>query len=264
MIADDHRIPEGKLRALLHSVDLENLLDRPGGGEEVTNWGEVLSLGEQQRLGMARLFFHRPRFAILDECTSGVTVEMEQRFCNMVKDMGCTCVTISHRPALMAFHDLILNLDGEGGWTIHEGNRSAAKGGNGVEGEGPAVDALTMATAGIGEWSGGTKVRSDAAREVLAGMSTTTAVEQHLCDGNEGFSEVVVARAPPSIEGRETHDPALTLSSATASAHQAYVPPRLSLQPSKCSPLARWRTIMHVLITSDARNSKPCTTDVIE
>ena len=94
-------------------MDLEELLDREGGGEEVTNWGEVLSLGEQQRLGMARLFYHRPRFAILDECTSGVTVDMEERFCVMVKDMGCTCVTISHRPALMAFHDVVLALDGE-------------------------------------------------------------------------------------------------------------------------------------------------------
>ena len=57
--------------------------------------------GEQQRLGMARLFYHRPRYAILDECTSGVTVDMEERFCSRVKALGCTCITISHRPALV-------------------------------------------------------------------------------------------------------------------------------------------------------------------
>lgn len=42
--------------------------------------------------------------------------------------MGCTCVTISHRPALVAFHDLVLALDGEGGWSVHRGVNSEQDG----------------------------------------------------------------------------------------------------------------------------------------
>ena len=51
---------------------------------------------------------------------------MEERFCQKVKQLGCTCVTISHRPALMAFHDIVLALDGEGGWSLHRGARGLA------------------------------------------------------------------------------------------------------------------------------------------
>lgn len=105
-------------RCLVFQVDLEYLLDRYPHSQEV-NWGDELSLGEQQRLGMARLFYHRPLFAILDECTSAVTTDMEERFCAQVRAMGTSCVTISHRPALVAFHDTVLSLDGEGGWTVH-------------------------------------------------------------------------------------------------------------------------------------------------
>lgn len=103
---------------LLKNVDLEYLLERYPPEKEV-NWGDELSLGEQQRLGMARLFYHRPKFAILDECTSAVTTDMEERFCANVRAMGTSCITISHRPALVAFHDVVLSLDGEGGWSVH-------------------------------------------------------------------------------------------------------------------------------------------------
>lgn len=67
-------INASRLRELLREVDLEYLVDREEGLGAEVNWGELLSLGEQQRLGMARLFYHKPKFAILDECTSGVTV----------------------------------------------------------------------------------------------------------------------------------------------------------------------------------------------
>ncbi|KAH9670036.1 ABC transporter D family member 1 [Citrus sinensis] len=100
-------------------VDLEYLLDRYPPEKEI-NWGDELSLGEQQRLGMARLFYHKPKFAILDECTSAVTTDMEERFCAKVRAMGTSCITISHRPALVAFHDVVLSLDGEGEWRVHD------------------------------------------------------------------------------------------------------------------------------------------------
>ncbi|GAB4822712.1 hypothetical protein N2152v2_009758 [Parachlorella kessleri] len=256
----EHRIPEGELRALLRRVDLEYLVDRSGGGgegeEEVTNWGEALSLGEQQRLGMARLFFHRPRFAILDECTSGVTVDMEERFCEMVKDMGCTCITISHRPALMAFHDLVLNLDGEGGWAIHPGHRSAAK-------------ALTALAAEDGPLAGA-KVRGSEAAAVLQGMMATPAPalvpngeegptspspshhhqqqqqqlgqgEEQLGDGNEGFSELVVARSPPATE-------------ASRRAALSWAP-ALALKPSRPTLLGPWKRVLGVLLGGDVRQN---------
>lgn len=61
-----------EMMKLLRYVNLEYIVDRYGGFESEHNWSDVLSLGEQQRLAMARLFFHKPAFAILDEATSAV------------------------------------------------------------------------------------------------------------------------------------------------------------------------------------------------
>ena len=47
------------------------------GWDQVQNWQETLSGGEKQRLAMARLLFHEPRYAILDECTSAVAADGE-------------------------------------------------------------------------------------------------------------------------------------------------------------------------------------------
>ena len=65
-----------KLHELLIEVDLEYLV--VGVLTDEINWDEELSLGgEKQRLAIARLLHHKPRFDILDECSSAISSEME-------------------------------------------------------------------------------------------------------------------------------------------------------------------------------------------
>jgi hypothetical protein len=62
----------------LEAVELDYLLVRGRGWDQVQPWAETLSGGEKQRLAMARLLFHAPRYAVLDECTSAVSADGEQ------------------------------------------------------------------------------------------------------------------------------------------------------------------------------------------
>lgn len=70
-------VTDSQLRHILEDARLGYLPDREGGWDTRKEWKDVLSGGEKQRMGIARLLYHEPRYAFIDEGTSAVSSDVE-------------------------------------------------------------------------------------------------------------------------------------------------------------------------------------------
>ncbi|KAJ6637593.1 ATP-binding cassette sub-family D member 3 [Pseudolycoriella hygida] len=109
---------DADLFGFLELVQLSYLEARDRGLDGVEDWIDTLSGGEKQRIAMARLFYHGPQFAILDECTSAVSVDVEGSMYQYCKKVGITLFTVSHRKSLWTHHEHYLQFDGRGNYVF--------------------------------------------------------------------------------------------------------------------------------------------------
>jgi len=104
----------GRVAELIAAVGLPALVDRI---EEDAHWNRMLSLGEQQRLGIARAILYEPDYLFLDEATASLDEPAEAAVYRLLEQrlMKTTIVSIGHRATLAAFHQrrLAFNRDGD-------------------------------------------------------------------------------------------------------------------------------------------------------
>jgi putative ATP-binding cassette transporter len=103
-----------RVRDVLISVGLPQLASRL---DEEGHWNRMLSLGEQQRLGLARALLHAPQYLFLDEATASLDEASEAALYRLIEEKlpATTIVSIGHRSTLEAFHQrkVVLTRSGE-------------------------------------------------------------------------------------------------------------------------------------------------------
>ena len=112
-------VADAELQRLLERVNLPDLAGRFGGLDVEMDWEKLLSIGEQQRLAFARVLLAHPRYAMLDEATSALDVANQESLYKQLAATETTLVSVSHRPALLKYHQQVLELCGDGAWQLH-------------------------------------------------------------------------------------------------------------------------------------------------
>lgn len=97
------------LSSLLVECGLSHLMEKP---DTEADWSHILSLGEQQKLAFVRVFLRKPKWVFLDEATSAMDEETEEKMYRLLTALpSTTVISIGHRSTLDKWHDRVLRIE---------------------------------------------------------------------------------------------------------------------------------------------------------
>ena len=112
---EDNKIDNEKVLKSMASAELGNFLSKINYdlNSNIKESGINLSLGEQQRFGIARALYNRSELFILDEPTSSLDVDTEENFINFLEGFSKTqtIILVSHKFSTMKFCNKIFKIE---------------------------------------------------------------------------------------------------------------------------------------------------------
>jgi putative ATP-binding cassette transporter len=111
--AEPGTFSEAALAEIVTAVGLGDLATRLS---DEAHWNRMLSLGEQQRLGIARAILQAPDYLLLDEATASLDEPSEAALYRLIEQRlpNAAIVSIGHRSTLAPFHRRRLTLARDG------------------------------------------------------------------------------------------------------------------------------------------------------
>ncbi len=107
-----------KIRDSLKTLSLEDALIKAGGLDVEQNWGDLLSLGEQQRLAFARVLLSAPRFVFLDHPSRSLSECSVGELLNLLRHQEITYLTLGDAADDPRFYDRVLEIAEDGSWRV--------------------------------------------------------------------------------------------------------------------------------------------------
>jgi putative ATP-binding cassette transporter len=112
------RDADERLVSVLTQLAFGPILDRVGGLDVERDWGNILTVGVQQLLGIARLLIYQPRFAFLDRATNALSTARARHVYELLSYTSITYISVGDQSGLRDFHDNVMELQDDGKWTF--------------------------------------------------------------------------------------------------------------------------------------------------
>jgi putative ATP-binding cassette transporter len=117
---------DDEIMVVIRKLGLESVVERVGGLSAQCDWDDVLSIGEQHMLSIARIFLAKPAFVFLDRPGSSLPKSQISTILDMLAEQEIGVVILAKNGEARLHYDSSLEIKADGKWEVHHESNSQA------------------------------------------------------------------------------------------------------------------------------------------